>query len=331
MKNNNIFRKKIVEHRKNNLQNGRIPSDNPLHITLEPELEVEAVEEVEGGSTSEVNADQDCLKNEPDEKKGKYVFHEEEKVSAEKEVSNFEVFFNEKYPKESEKKSFLEDAKEQVNRIKEEHGELYLEFVIDGTISFSKIFVPVYRAIENAVYEIEKAAMDVGDVKIKYGLTVMGDRSRLTRHNNTTRYVGDKDAFLNSVKEIRFTGGNLSGYEDIHENIENALKKLENSTPEYANRALIVFTDSKPENEDEDVSFFDIPGCPNRGIRFALIYLGSSEYYGYFKLVDKNGNDTEVGKNAFSEVRCISELLGADSVKSIRNLVYKLVYQTSVR
>ena len=321
------LRHKYRETKNSAQTNRRLPSEDPLEIIKEEpdfEFEPEFYDEKEVEQIFEDESDE--LEFEDD-----YQYDKPDPFEAEKN-SDFRTYEKASFERGnvSEKVKPI-DANTFREQIFREHSQLYLEFVIDGTYSFSKIFIPVYHALENAVYEIEKAAMDSGEVEVKYGLTVFGDQIKMPRYENSAWYTQKKDEFLNSVKDIVFVGGSNDGRETINEGIECALRKLENSTPAYANRAIVVFTDSIPENEQDDVYFDDIADCPNRGIRFALVYLGQREYYGYFKLVDRNGNETENGKNAFSEVRCISELLGDDSVTSIRNLVYNLVYQTSIR
>lgn len=322
--------KKKKEGVEPNQKSGRILSENPLHIKMADEAD----RKVEYSEADLAYEDSSALKEGMSESplrimgKVKEDF-ENENSSLSAVVKKFRrEMMKEQLNDDSE--NILEDSMLQRERYKKEHNQMYLEFVVDGTISFAEIFVPVYRAIESSVFEIEKIAVE-NDINTKYGLTILGDRLKTVSYGASEYYTDKKDIFLKSVRDIQFAGGNLSGHEDIDNAIENALRKLENNSPERANRAILVFTDSSPVNEDEDVNFRNISDCPNNGIRFAMIYLGNSEYYGYFKLVDRNGEETEDGKNTYTEVRSISELLGVDSDKSVRDLVSRLVYQTSVR
>lgn len=223
-----------------------------------------------------------------------------------------------------------EDSESKANRYKIEHNELYLEFVIDGTSSFREIFVPVYRAISKAVGKIKTVVSKVENSKVKYGLTIMGDQPKGKRHSDGSWYTESSEVFLKSLTKIQFTGGSLDGYENLNGSIESALRKLENHSSENSNRAIIVFTDSMPKDVDEDAVFLEVSDCPNRGIRFALVYLAGGEYFGFFNLVDGKGNRVTNGKNTSAEIRDIAELLQGDSTKQVSKLVSDLVNKTSV-
>ena len=229
-----------------------------------------------------------------------------------------------------EKMPYMEDYYERMDRWSKEHQEIYLKFIMDATASEAAIFVPVYMAVENYVNEIERIKDENTDIHVKYGLTVFRERPENITFAQGEYFTESSEAFLNKVKDIVFTGGSPEGYEDIDSAVEEGIRNLENNSPEGANRGIVLFSGSQSFSDDL-VNFTNISGCPNRGLRFAVGYLGSYQYGGVFKIVDKDGELAGDAKNNCAEFRCIDRLFKEDGLTEVKEQVRQLMIQTSVR
>lgn len=260
-----------------------------------------------------------------------YVIDDMEDAGAAKEdekTPDFDQAVREEEPLEGEE--VLQDYYVRNARFAKEHLEVFLDYIIDGTISFSKIFVPVYQAIESSVFEIERIKEENAEITMKYGLTVFRRTAEGIRFSNGDYFTESAEEFLDQVKEITFTGGSVDGYENIDQAVETGIRIVENHSPAGANRGILLFTDSMPFS-DELVNFTKIPDCKNRGLRFAAGYLGSYQYGGFFKLVDKDGELAGDAKNNCAVFSSIEKLLEEDGTGKIKELVRQLMIQTSVR
>lgn len=209
----------------------------------------------------------------------------------------------------------------------EEHNCIFLEYLFDGTLSFSKVFPSVYGGVSSCVHKIAVVKREHPSMVIKYGLTVFRDRVEKI-HFRDGYFTESEDEFLEAVRNITFKGGSADGREKINEAIEEGIRVLEQNSREYANRGLLLFTDSMPENIFPD--FRNIEGCKNRGLRFAVCYLNNNGYSPSFHLIDRDGNDTEDGKNAYASVHEITQLLNRDGTKNMEDLVLDIMNRVSV-
>ena len=224
-------------------------------------------------------------------------------------------------------REIVQDNRNFVVRQDEEHNCILLEGLFDGTLSFSKVFPAVYRGVDTCVHKIAVAKREHPSMVIKYGLTVFNDQVERIRFRDGY-FTEDEEEFLEAVRNITFKGGSADGREKINEAIEEGIRVLEQNSREYANRGLLLFTDSMPEDIFPD--FRSIEGCKNRGLRFAVCYLNSNDYAPSFHLTDRDGNDTEDGQNAYASVHEITKLLSRDGMKEMEKLVLDIMNKVSV-
>ncbi len=206
-------------------------------------------------------------------------------------------------------------------------NDIFLEYVVDGTYSFSTVFPAVYRAIKVSVEKMQKACKTYQGIRIKYGLTVIHDNIHTVRFDGKP-FTEDGNRFLGGLEDIKFSGGSADGKEKINEAVEAGIRVLENESHPLAGRGLLLFTDSMPEETYHD--FRKIDGCPNRGLRFAVCFLKSSAYQADFHLVDRYGNIATNNKNAVADFYGLERLFRQEGLRRMEEVVNEFMGKMSV-
>lgn len=207
--------------------------------------------------------------------------------------------------------------------------EIYIEMIIDGTYSFSKVFPAVYYSIRKMTDEIRAFRTQYKSVIVKYGLIVLNETPKAVKFDNAY-FTEDTKKFLEKIRSIVFTGGSESGRENINDAVKSGIRILNNFSPDKANRGLIVITDSLPESDELCPDFRDIDECDNKGLRFATFYMnGEAVYMPALKMVDSDGDETDNGKNVMN-IYNLESLLDEDGGQSIQRVVKEIMAQVSV-
>lgn len=213
--------------------------------------------------------------------------------------------------------------------------KICIDIIIDGTYSFSKIFLKVNYVIERIVRLIQEEKVDFGGIVIKYGLTVLHEAGEPCYFRDKEFFTESEDELLQKILDIRFHGGNANGREDLKDALDTGLSVLNNYTEEDACRGLLMFSDSLPEEKDMHPDFFkeNQIGYINKGLRFAVIYTYDDRFTPKLKMVDRDGEINENGRNDII-YGSINELLSSDRerlTEEIRQVVSDILKQTSVR
>lgn len=226
---------------------------------------------------------------------------------------------------ERKKEVGYREEKENVRRM--EHSHIYLETVLDTTFSFTEVFPAVYEALEACVLAIQKKKRDYPSIVVKYGLTVFHtDIMTVTYHGDA--FTESEEEFLESLRELKFTGGSRYGTEPLlNAAIEAGIRSMECSSEKPENRGLLVVTDSMPDDDNYD--FRNLSDCANRGLRFAAVYANSNSWIPDFRMVDGEGRNTLNVKNR-TFVAELKRLFGVEGAEEVRRMVTEMMYQTSV-
>lgn len=171
---------------------------------------------------------------------------------------------------------------------KPEERETLCSIVIDGSLSFSRLFPQVYYLLEN---EIKKAH----DSVVKYGLTVFHNEnfSLQTLFANGDFFTDDIEEFLESLRSIEFFGGSWDGREDFSSPIRQAMECLRSHKGEDVCKGLMFFSDSLPKEEQIHEEF------SGDELSFALFYIYSNDFF-------------PVMKNTRVQIKSISDLLNGE-------------------
>lgn len=217
----------------------------------------------------------------------------------------------------------------------EKRKEILIEIIIDGTYSFSKVFLKVNYIIERIIKMIHEEKAEYRGIVIKYGLTVLHQKAEPCIFQDGGYFTESEEELFQRILDIEFYGGNASGRENLRDALDTGLSILNNYGVENAYRGLMMFSDSLPENGDMYPDFLqdNQDGYINKGLRFAVIYTYNDEYMPKLKMVDGDGRMVENGKNEMF-FGSMEELLSFDGFKitgRIRQIVNDILNQTSVR
>ena len=215
---------------------------------------------------------------------------------------------------------------ERWKRKQKEKKHIFISFLIDGSFSFSKIFVAIYYALKHMFGEIEDKIGNSADYKVHYGLTVLHDEPENIQFSDGY-FTTDKNEMLGKIRNIVFKGGSTDGYEDLHAGISECLRNLADNTAEFNSRGLVFITDSCPKEELLDFTELDVK---YNNLRFVLGYHHESEQRDWlFNIVDGAGKPVQLGKNEASFLK-ITELLDAQRESSITRCITSLKLVLSV-
>lgn len=187
-----------------------------------------------------------------------------------------------------------------------------LAVVVDGTLSFTKVFSKVYYMIEQLLDELRQMQR-MYQKKIEYALIIMRDKPQVYPFSGSA-FTVEEEAVKEALGNMIFRGGSLSGYENIYDALNMALEKLNNAPDaERAANGLLLFTDSM---DQRDIDFTDDePGAygnyTNHGLRFASIYSYTDEFRPYFRMTDAYGEDAK-SESGFVSWNSLGDLLRMD-------------------
>lgn len=217
---------------------------------------------------------------------------------------------------------------------KDARKKVYLDFVIDTTLSFSKVFLPVYYALDYFLKYTEDRKKEFKGVLIQYGLTVFRTDADAVQFSGNRYFTESETELLEELQKITFSGGSPSGRENLAGAVDQALRVLNNQSDEEADRGLLLFTDSLPEEGKmrPDFTSPDQKGYFNRGVRFAQIYSYDGSFHPMLTAVNADAEPVENGKNTIT-YNSLDQLidLDEDAVKEqIRSIVDDILRKSSV-
>lgn len=210
--------------------------------------------------------------------------------------------------------------KERYIRKQQEKKNIFIGLLIDGTLSFSKIFVSIYFALKYMFDEIDDKIGNSAEFKVHYGLTVLHNTPETIQFGNNY-FTTSKEEMLKKIREIEFRGGSLDGHENLQAGIEECLRNLGENTEEFNSRGMVFITDSCPVQDTLDFTELKVK---NNNLRFVLGYHHYSESpMFFFNIIDSAGDNVQIGKNeaAFKDIR---ELLNTNRENSIAECVMSL-------
>lgn len=212
--------------------------------------------------------------------------------------------------------------------------EILIDIIIDGTYSFSPIFLKVYYLMKHMLRIIREQKTEYRGVVIKYGLTVLHEEAIPCRFSEEKIFSESEDEFLEKFTDIEFYGGSESGREDLAAALGTGLRMLNEHGRENADRGVLFFSDSLPEEKDMYPDFWqdNQQGHLNRGLCFAVICTYGNRFIPKLKMVDQDGKMTENGINemVFYSIEDMMSLENKKLMETIRQIVDDIWNQTSV-
>lgn len=200
-----------------------------------------------------------------------------------------------------------------------------LMFIIDTTFSVSLIFPLLYCIIESLVKEISWEIQTHQNMEIKYGLTLMNQRTVPVIFENGAHFTESEEEFLQTVRSIEFKGGSDDGRENLKDVLDTALCVLNQEGDRETGRGLLMFSDSLSKEGEEYPDFYEEEqkNYINKGLQFAGIYTYSESFNPMLRIVDKKGVPTENGENeCFSY--SIRELLEEGDEKTVERIMKQI-------
>lgn len=227
---------------------------------------------------------------------------------------------------EEESKNEVEYEYEEKQERMDAEREIFLEFVIDTTASFTKVFKRFYQVFSTALSDVAaETKIQFPNIKVHYGLTFLGENNDIHWYGAREAFTEDIEVFLKSVRDIRFVGGAENGKEDIDAAVKIALDVLEKYSADEAGRGLLVFTDSHQDNGGDD---FTERQNPNKKLRFASMFSYDGSYCPFIALGNGEGDEVENKKNVETKAQLIKNVLNDNGlecmVKEIRECMIKL-------
>lgn len=210
---------------------------------------------------------------------------------------------------------------------KTEDNCIYIDYILDTTLSFTRIFPEVYYVLENSMNLLKSKRREYKGIVLHYGLTVLGDQIQEDRFEKGA-FTESEEEFLKHLRELNFQGGLDSGAEPVNEAILASLQKLGKNSPSSANRGIILITDSMPEDVRPD--FRHVEGCRDKGLRFAVGFLYSNRYAPKFDLGNRYGEPEENDRNESGTFLEIRRLLSADGEKLLGKVILDIMRKVSV-
>lgn len=210
-----------------------------------------------------------------------------------------------------------------------EENNIFLNCVLDGTYSFSKVFPAVYNVLNKVVHELHLQEKDVRNRKVvfHYGLTWFdGKNAHSVTYEEGSMFTIDPNRFLESVRSLVFRGGNVDGYENVNMGIQKAILALKAESNEGDNRGLLVFTDSKPKEDEKKPSFRDDFEFEEKGLRFVVTCTYDDDYWPSFHIVDSKG----ISKEQCQRILTISEICGENGVENVTDIITDITNKTSI-
>lgn len=205
--------------------------------------------------------------------------------------------------------------------------EILIDFILDGTYSFTTVFPKVYYMIKNIVEKLDFDASEYRGVCMKYGLTVLHEIAEPIAFEKDVYFTNDSSLFLEEVQNIEFYGGSPDGRENLAEALDAGLRVLNNAEGNVS-RGLILFSDSLPKEDKLSPNFFayDQNGYMNKGLRFALFYTNKDVFTPALRMVDHDEEFVQNGRNE-AYFHSLNEILAGD-LDSLTIMIQKIVSQT---
>lgn len=228
-----------------------------------------------------------------------------------------------------------ESIQQRNTRVAVSKKTILINIVVDGTYSFTKVFPRVYDVIEKFLRKMEKEGKEYPGVIIKYGMTVLHDFAESWKYKNGEYFTENKEEFLINLKKVKFYGGSPGGRENLSDAVDEALRVLNNSEDENAERGLLFFSDSIPEDNNLQPNFLetDQEGYLNKGLRFAIFFTYDDTFTPMLKMTDRNGDEVENGKNE-AAYHSLNELLSSNRnvlLAEVERIVWDILQQISIR
>ena len=230
------------------------------------------------------------------------------------------------YQKEMQKRVFSYET--------EIRKKIFIEFVIDKTISFTTVFPKVFYIMETMMRELKYKKTEYRDVEIQYGLTLFNEDVEIKVFSNGEYFTRSEDEFLQALRNIRFSGGSDDGKEDLAGAIAKGMCVLQNAGEESAERGLFFFSDSMPIDDDMFPNFTEEEqdGYWNKGVRFAEFYTYTDKFKPIIWTVNGEGVNDGEGTNE-ARMYSLKTLLDGDldeASKKVENTVNRILNQCSV-
>lgn len=177
--------------------------------------------------------------------------------------------------------------------------EILIGIVLDGTISFEKVYPKVYYMLSGFLKRMGRARDEYRGVVIRYGLTVLHDVPEEIRFSGGETFTESEKDFLYMLGRIDFFGGSPDGREDLKGALDLALRLLNTYGSESSYRGLLFFSDSLPPEEDLSPDFYasDQNGYRNYGLRFADFYTYTGDFTPLIRIVDRYNQPVQNGRN----------------------------------
>lgn len=210
---------------------------------------------------------------------------------------------------------------------KPEDNCIYIDYIVDTTLSFARIFPEVYYVLENSMNLLKSKRREYRGIVLRYGLTVLGDQIQEEQFKKGA-FTESEEEFLMHLRELDFQGGSDSGTEPVNEAILASLQKLGKNSASSANRGIILITDSMPEDVRPD--FRHVEDCRDKGLRFAVGFLYSNRYAPKFDLGNRYGEPEENERNESGTFLEIRSLLSADGEKLLGKVILDIMRKVSV-
>lgn len=226
------------------------------------------------------------------------------------------------FPEEEEMEDHSRFFEDLMASLRKPEKHVFLEVVLDGTYSFSKVFLPVWRALKTCMDNIEKLKMQYEKVTVEYGLIIIREMPEEVCFRRSGRYLTeDVQELLDEIRGISFFGGGRDGRENINAAVQAGFLRLKVCGRTGDVRALLLLTDSLPADTLSPVFYPMENSTP--GLDFVVCYTGGREYHPDFT-VDEDGNPT-----FHPVVQCMSieEVLAPQEGKTMQQIVVSRMRQ----
>lgn len=212
---------------------------------------------------------------------------------------------------------------------------LLFGIIIDGTLSFSKVYPKVFSALEDFFKHQKLSKNDFKNVIMKYAITIIrGENAENVVFADGSFFTNSEDEVLKYLeKKMSFKGGNASG----RENMTEAINKQMQAFMEYPNsqdyrhiyKGLLIFTDSMPEENKLREDFSEKYDSEKCGLRFAKVFSYGSKYRPDFYIVDRDGAVPNNGRNNITYYDIREHLLENKDVKNLLKAISESIFNSA--
>lgn len=202
-----------------------------------------------------------------------------------------------------------------------------LGFVLDATLSFSAVYAQIYYMLERLVISLQEKSDSLGDVEVRYGVTLLRDHPDSLLMERDSYYTADSREALRRLADIDFYGGSDEGTEELGQAIrmqQRLMAQYEACHSGEVTKVLMLFTDSMPRDGNlfPDYTEPDRREKDNRyvcGVSAAYFYTYNGEYMPQMRITDSRGiiNESSSDTCVFGS---IAEILDWDEKETIANM-----------